>query len=40
MKAPWRGRNNVLRFLEQGDPPVAPAACELRDGQIYRWWSA
>ena len=34
-----RGRNNVLELLQRGNGLVAPSAFELRDGQIYRWWS-
>ncbi len=32
-----RGRNHVFARLAGGSPPAAPAAYELRDGQIYRW---
>jgi hypothetical protein len=36
-----RGRTNVLRWLfSQQVRLAAPARFELRDGQIYRWWSA
>ena len=35
-----RGRTNVLNWFGS-DPQrlVPPARFELRDGQIYRWWS-
>ena len=36
-----RGRTNVLRWLaSQGAPLAPPTRFELRDGQIYRWWSS
>lgn len=31
------GRNTVLTMLVESPPPRAPAAYELREGQIYRW---
>jgi len=35
-----RGRTNVLQWIaSQREPSAPPARCELRDGQIYRWWS-
>ena len=34
-----RGRRNVMAMLEDTAAPDAPAAVELRDGQIYRWHS-
>ena len=35
-----RGRRNVLRFLSSEPRQLAPPErFELRDGQIYRWWS-
>jgi hypothetical protein len=35
-----RGRNNVLTLLAEASPSAPPVACELRDGQIYRWQDA
>jgi Domain of unknown function (DUF4440) len=32
-----RGRTKVIERLQNAEPPVEPAAVELRDGQIYRW---
>jgi hypothetical protein len=35
-----RGRSKVMALLEQAaEPPAEPAVIELRDGQIYRWYS-
>lgn len=35
-----RGRANVLSWLGADPARLAPPArFELRDGQIYRWWS-
>ena len=36
-----RGRTKVLRWLASRPAQLArPARVELRDGQIYRWWSS
>jgi len=36
-----RGRTNVLGWLASSQVPLEPPTrFELRDGQIYRWWSA
>jgi hypothetical protein len=36
-----RGRTNVLRWLASQPGPLAPPTrFELRDGQIYKWWSS
>ena len=36
-----KGRTNVLHWLGSQSPPLAPPTrFELRDGQIYRWWSS
>jgi hypothetical protein len=32
-----RGRGNVLALLRTRSSLAAPAAYELRDGQVYRW---
>ena len=32
-----RGRRRVLEHLRVTDAVAPPAACELRDGQVYRW---
>jgi hypothetical protein len=32
-----RGRTKVLALLDDQRTPPAPAAVELRNGQIYRW---
>lgn len=35
-----RGRTNVLRWLSSEAAPLGPPArVELRDDQIYGWWS-
>jgi len=34
------GRRHVLAWLTVDQPPLQPPTrYELRDGQIYRWWS-
>jgi len=39
--ATLRGRTNVLRWLASQPAPLGrPARFELRDGQIYRWWTS
>jgi hypothetical protein len=32
-----RGRDRVLGHLAEHPVSASPAACELRDGQVYRW---
>jgi limonene-1,2-epoxide hydrolase len=32
-----RGRRNVLALLAGRSALGVPVACELRDGQVYRW---
>lgn len=32
-----RGRSQVLAWLREAGRVVPPGACELRDGQVYRW---
>jgi len=35
-----RGRSKVMALLElAAEPPTEPASIEVRDGQIYRWYS-
>ena len=35
-----RGRTNVLARILGAPPPGPPHACDLRDGQVYRWVQA
>ena len=32
-----RGRDRVLDHLTEHPVSASPAACELRNGQVYRW---
>jgi hypothetical protein len=34
-----RGRNRVLELLKTINSPQPPTSFEVRDGQIYRWWT-